>query len=76
VIIGVISFLFFLLSRRTKAGVTVIRTDQSQFWVFVILAIISVILLAFGIYHAITGFKTRRKYLALLEDINNKTFVQ
>ena len=76
VILGVIAFLFFLLSRKTKAGVTVIRTDQSQFWVFVVLAVIGVILLGFGIYYAVTGHNTRRKYLLILKDINNNTFIQ
>ena len=76
VILAVISFLFFLLSRREKNGVTVIRTDQAQFWVCVVLGVIAVILLGFGIYFAITGHKTRKKYLALLKDINNGTFAQ
>ena len=76
VILAVISFLFFLLSRRTKAGVTIIRTDQSQFWVCVVLGVIAVVLLGFGIYFAVTGANTRRKYLLLLKDINNGTFVQ
>ena len=76
VILGVISFLFFLLSRKKTAGAYVIRTDQAQFWVFVVLGVAAVILLGFGIYYAISGFAKKRKYLGLLEDINNKTFIQ
>ena len=76
VILGIIAFLFFLLSRKTKAGVTIIRTDQSQFWVFIVLAVIGVTLLGVGLYYAISGDTTRRKYLNLLKDINNNTFIQ
>ena len=76
VILGVISFLFFLLSRRTKGGVSVIVTDQSQFWVCVVLGVLFLVLVAVGSYYAITGAKTRRKYLGLLKDIANGIFVQ
>ena len=76
VILAAISFLFFLLARKTVNGKTVIKTDQSQFWVCVVLGAIAVVLLGFGIYFAVTGFKTRKKYLALLKDINNGTFNQ
>ena len=76
VIAGVISFLFFLLSRKDEGGVKVIKTEQAQFWVCVILGISCIVLLAVGGYFAISGALKRHKYLSLLKDIANGIFVQ
>jgi len=74
-ILLIISFIFFLLCRRASTGYKV-ATNVAEFYVFIILAVIAVILLVFGSIFAIRGSKTKRKYNRLLEDINNETFVQ
>lgn len=75
VILGVISFIFFLLSRKAVNGFR-ITTNVSEFWVFLVLAIISVILLAIGITYTVLGLKKKSMYTKVLKDINNGTFVQ
>lgn len=69
------SLIFFLLARKPSNQFQLV-VDCAEFYVFVILAVISVILLAFGAVSAILGQRKKRKYLALLEDINHRTFVQ
>jgi len=74
-ILLIISFIFFLLCRRASNGYKV-STNVAEFYVFIILAVISVILLVLGSIFAVRGRKTKRKYASLLEDINNETFIQ
>ena len=70
--------LFFILSNKLKesGGGREISFSSPEFWVFVILASISVILLVFGSLQVIKGLEKRHVYTNLLKDINNETFVQ
>ena len=75
IILGVISFIFFLLSKKADNQYRV-TINCPEFWVFLVLAIISVILLVFGAVLVVRGVTRNTKYTKLLKDINNKTFVQ
>lgn len=75
VILGIISFIFFLLSKKADNQYRV-TINCPEFWVFLILAIITVILLVFGGYLVFQGVTRNKKYTKLLKDINTKTFVQ
>lgn len=75
IILGAISFIFFLLSKKADNQYKV-TINCPEFWVFLVLAIISFILLAFGAYLVIHGVRRNSKYSKLLKDINTKTFVQ
>lgn len=75
VILGVVSFIFFLLSKKADNQYRV-TINCPEFWVFLVLAVISVILLVFGVTQVIRGLTRNSKYTKLLKDINTKTFVQ
>ena len=70
-----IGILFFVLAKKPSKGY-VLQTDCAEFYVFLALTIISVILLGFGITKAVLGTITKSHYTKLLKDINNKTFIQ
>lgn len=74
-ILAIIGVIFLLLSRKADNQFRITVTSP-EFWVFLVLAIISVILLVFGSVFAIRGKLKSHKYSNLLNDINNKTFVQ
>jgi hypothetical protein len=71
----VISIIFYLLARKPSAQYTLVTTC-AEFYVFVVLLIISVILLSVGGVFTFLGLKKKREYTSLLKDINNQTFVQ
>lgn len=75
VILLVTSIVFLLLSRKADNQFK-ITTSSPEFWVFLVLAIISVILLTFGVVFTVFGLRRKVTYTSLLKDINNKTFVQ
>ena len=75
VILLVTSIVFLLLSRKADNQFN-ITISSPEFWVFLVLAIISVILLVLGTVFTIKGLKRKTMYTSLLKDINNKTFVQ
>ena len=75
VILLVTSIVFLLLSRKADNQFR-ITVSSPEFWVFLVLAIISVILLILGTVFTIKGLKRKTMYTSLLKDINNKTFVQ
>ena len=74
-ILAVISVIFLLLSRKADNQFRITVTSP-EFWVFLGLAIISVILLVFGSIFTVRGKTKAHRYSELLNDINNKTFVQ
>lgn len=74
-IIAVLSFIFFLLSRKATNEFK-ITVNCAEFWIFVVLGVIAVILLAAGFIYVFTGKKNKAHYESLLKDLNNKTFVQ
>ena len=75
VILLVIGIMFYLLAKKPSAGF-VLQTNCAEFYVFLVLTILSVILLGFGITKTVIGIVTKRQYTQLLKDLNNKTFVQ
>ena len=75
VILLVISIIFLLLSRKAENQFK-ITVSSPEFWVFLVLAIISVILLTLGVIFTVMGLKRKITYTSLLKDINTKTFVQ
>ncbi len=74
-ILLVISIIFLLLSRKADNQFKV-TVSSPEFWVFLVLAIISVILLTLGVVFTVLGLKRKTTYTSLLKDINTKTFVQ
>ena len=70
----VISIIFYFLSIKPSKGYLV--TDCAEFYVFVVLLVLAIILLSSGIYFTIVGIVKKMHYDALLKDLNNKTFVQ
>ena len=75
IILLVTSIVFLLLSRKADNKFQ-IPVSSPEFWVFLVLAIISVILLTLGVVFTVLGLKRKTTYTSLLKDINNKTFVQ
>jgi hypothetical protein len=75
VILLVTSIVFLLLSRKADNQFQITPTSP-EFMVFCGLAVISVILLVFGVVFTVFGVKRKVTYTHLLKDINNQTFVQ
>jgi uncharacterized membrane protein YiaA len=75
IILLITSIVFLLLSRKADNQFR-ITVSSPEFWVFLVLAIISVILLVLGVLFTAFGLKRKVIYTKLLKDINNKTFVQ
>jgi len=75
IILGIIAFIFLLLSKKADIQYQ-ISTTCPEFWVFLVLGIISVILLVLGAVLVTRGVKRKSMYSKLLKDINRKTFVQ
>jgi len=75
IILLITSIVFLLLSRKADNQFR-ITVSSPEFWVFLVLAIISVILLVLGVLFTAFGLKRKVTYTKLLKDINNKTFVQ
>ena len=74
-IFAVLAFIFFLLSRKATNEFK-ITVNCAEFWIFIVLSIISVILLSIGLVYVVTGRKNKVHYESLLKDLNNETFVQ
>ena len=75
IILLVTSIIFLTLSRKADNQFK-ITVSTPEFWVFAVLAVISVILLVYGGIETTLGLKKKSLYTKLLKDINNKTFVQ
>ena len=74
-ILLVIAILFYILAKKPSQGF-VLQTNCAEFYVFIVLSVVAVILLALGVYKTVIGVRNKRHYSQLLRDINNKTFVQ
>ena len=72
----IISIVFLLLSVKTTGNGRAISTSCAEFWVFLGLAIVSVVLVIIGVYRTLSGLKRKRIYTRVLKDINDNTFVQ
>lgn len=75
VILGIVGFIFLLLSKKVDVQFR-ISTSCPEFWIFLVLSIIAVILIVFGAVLVTRGLIRKHKYTGLLKDINTKTFVQ
>ena len=75
VILLVTSIIFLLLSRKADNQFR-ITVSSPEFWVFLVLAVVSVVMLVLGCIFTYKGIKRKITYTNLLTDINNKTFVQ
>ena len=71
----IVAIIFFVLAKKPSNHFELVTTC-AEFYVFVVLGVISVILLSFGGLYTFRGVATKKKYLTLLKDINNRTFVQ
>jgi len=71
----IISILFFFLAKKPSNQYQLVTTC-AEFYVFVVLLSIAVILLVLGSVYTLRGFFRERRYESLLKDINNRTFVQ
>ncbi|MDD2209661.1 MAG: hypothetical protein PHR89_01005 [Bacilli bacterium] len=74
-ILLITSIIFLLLSRKADTG-NQITANVPEFWVFVGLAIASIILLGLGVTFTAIGLSKKKMYETLLKDIKNGTFVQ
>lgn len=74
-ILLIIAVLFYILAKKPSQGF-VLQTNCAEFYVFIALSVVAVILLALGVYKTVIGVRNKRHYSQLLRDINNKTFVQ
>lgn len=75
VILFIIAGLFFFLACKPSNQYQ-LTTTCAEFYVFVVLGSISVILLAMGIVYVVLGIIRKKQNEALLWEINNQTFVQ
>ena len=71
----VLSIIFILLSKKAENQMR-ITLSSPEFWVGSAFGLISVILLVYGTIMLVRGLNSKHKYINLLKDINNKTFVQ
>ena len=70
-----ISILFFFLAKKPSNQYQLV-VNCAEFYVFLVLLIVSVILLGTGAGFVIEGVRRKRSNSALLQDINNRTFGQ
>ena len=75
VIALIISILFFFLAKKPSNQYKLVTTC-AEFYVFLVLLIVSVILLGAGAYFVSAGVIRKHKNSVLLQDINNRTFFQ
>jgi len=71
----IISILFFFLAKKPSNQYQLV-VNCAEFYVFVVLLVVSVILLGVGIGFVVEGIRRKDANSALLKDINNRTFVQ
>ena len=72
-ILLIISIVFLALSNKPSVGFVF---NCGEFYVSAATMILSVLLLAFGVYQTIHGLRLKTHYTKLLKDLNNQTFVQ
>ena len=70
-----ISILFFFLAKKPSNQYQLV-VNCAEFYVFLVLLIVSVTLLGFGTGFVVEGIRRKKSNSALLQDINNRTFVQ
>lgn len=75
IILLALGLIFFLLANRPSKGF-ILDTTCAEFYVFIVLTVISSILLISGVVLVIVGISKKVTYNGVLRDINNHTFVQ
>lgn len=75
VILFIIAILFYFLAKKPSNQYQLV-IDCAEFYVFIVLAVISVGLLLYGAVRLVSGLFEKRRNEVLLKDINNRTFVQ
>jgi DNA-directed RNA polymerase subunit RPC12/RpoP len=75
IILLIIAIIFFMLAKKPSNQNQLVVTC-AEFYVFCVLLAISVILLTLGVVYVYLGLTKKHHYTVLLQDINNKTFVQ
>lgn len=75
VILLIVAILFYFLAKKPSNQYQLVL-DCAEFYVFIVLAVISVGLLLYGTVRLVSGLLEKRKNEILLKDINNRTFVQ
>ena len=71
----IIALMFYRIAKKPSNQYQLVTTC-SEFYVFIVLSVIAVILLAMGITFVVLGITKKMKYTSLLKDLNNKTFIQ
>ena len=75
IILLITGIIFLMLARKAEIQYRV-STTCPEFWIFVVLSTISVILIVTGAFLVTRGVVRGHKYTKLLKDINTETFVQ
>lgn len=70
-----VSILFFFLAKKPSNNYRLV-TDCAEFYVFLVLGVLSIILLATGISLVSIGLLKKKANLTLLQEINDQTFFQ
>ena len=70
-----IAILFFFLAKKPSNKYELV-VNCAEFYVFLVLGILSIGLLGFGGYLVAKGIARQRSNTSLLRDINNRTFIQ
>lgn len=70
-----LAIIFFVLAKKPSNQYQLVTTC-AEFYVSIALFSLSFVLLICGIVYVIIAINKKRKYHALLKEINNKTFVQ
>jgi len=75
IILFIVACIFFVLAKKPSNNFQLVTTC-AEFFVSIILYVISLVLLAFGVTNLVIGLNKKITYTKLLKDINNETFVQ
>ena len=75
VILLVLAIMFFLLAKKPNNQYQLVTTC-AEFYVFVVLLVVGLILLVTGVSFVSIGVVKKHQYSSLLKDIQNETFVQ
>lgn len=75
VILLIVASIFFILAKKPSNNFQLVTTC-AEFFVSIILFVITLVLLVFGVTNLVVGLNKKVTYTKLLKDINNETFVQ
>ena len=75
IILLVVASIFFILAKKPSNNFQLVTTC-AEFFVSMILYVITLVLLSFGVTKLVIGLNKKIVYTKLLKDTNNETFVQ